>query len=196
MKRVCDILLALIVGVLFFPVVVLTAVMVFASLGLPLLFVQRRAGQGGEVFALYKWRSMSNETDANGELLPDDMRVTPVGRLVRRLRVDELPSLLNILVGDLSFVGPRPLPPTMEINQMFGQARLMVRPGLTGLSQVSGNTLLSNHEKLAVDIYYIGHHSLIGDFRIVWETFITVLRGERRNELLIRHALDEMEKMV
>lgn len=195
-KRLLDIALAISVGFLFFPVIILTAAMVFVSLGLPLLFVQHRAGHGGETFPLYKWRSMSNAIDANGELLPDNQRVTRIGLLVRRLRVDELPSLLNILRGDLSFVGPRPLPSAAPINQMLGQARLAVRPGLTGLSQVSGNTLLSNQEKLAVDLYYIGHHSPPGDLLIVWKTLVTVLKGELRNEPLIRHALKEMEEMV
>lgn len=196
MKRLWDVALAVIVGVLFFPVIVVTAVLVLASLGVPLLFVQRRAGRGGEIFALYKWRSMSNAADAKGDLLPDEVRVTRVGRLVRRLRIDELPSLLNILRGDLSFVGPRPLPSTLAINQMFGQARLAVRPGLTGLSQVSGNTLLSDREKLAVDLYYIRHHSLVGDLLIVGQTLVTVVTGERRDEPLIRAAMEELEEMA
>lgn len=196
MKRLCDVVLAIIVGVLFFPVILVTAIMVFASLGRPLLFTQRRAGLGGTTFVIYKWRSMSNAADANGEPLPDDMRVTRTGELIRRLRVDELPSLLNILQGDLSFVGPRPLPLTLPINQMFDGARLAVRPGLTGLAQVSGNTLLTDQEKLAVDMHYIGHHSLAGDFRIVWRTLVTVVQGERRDEALISRAKDELETML
>lgn len=194
MKRLSDILLALILGLVFLPVIAVTAIMVHASLGRPLLFTQRRAGRGGATFALFKWRSMTNTTDPDGQLLPDGERVTRVGRLIRRLRIDELPSVLNILRGELSFVGPRPLPATSPINQARGQARLAVRPGLTGLAQVSGNTLLSDWEKLAVDLHYIRAHTLVGDLAIIWQTLITVIGGEKRNEPLIRRALDEMEK--
>src|SRR5690606_26169124 len=112
------------------------------SLGRPLLFRQTRSGMGGRTFALLKWRSMSNATDAHGELLPDEQRLTLFGLLIRRLRIDELPSVINILRGDLSFVGPRPLPASHPINHERNGARLMLRPGLTGLAQVSGNTLL------------------------------------------------------
>lgn len=194
MKRLSDIVLALMLGLVFLPVIVVTAFMVLASLGRPLLFMQRRAGRGGTTFALFKWRSMNNATDADGQPLPDEERVTRAGRLIRRLRIDELPSVLNILRGELSFVGPRPLPATSPINQARGQARLAVRPGLTGLAQVSGNTLLSDEEKLAVDLHYIRTHTLVGDLAIIWQTLVTVVGGERRNEPLIRRALDEMEK--
>lgn len=194
MKRLIDIILALVLAIIFSPVIAVTAIMVFASLGSPILFRQVRAGLKGRSFALLKWRSMSNATDAEGVPLPDEQRVTPVGLLIRRLRVDELPSVINILRGDLSFVGPRPLPASNSINQERGGARLALRPGLTGLAQVSGNTLLSDREKLAVDLYYIRTRGLIGDFVIIWQTVLTVLRGERRNEETIRQALDMMEK--
>lgn len=194
MKRLSDIVLALILGLLFLPVIAVTAIMVLASLGRPLLFMQQRAGRGGGMFALFKWRSMNNATDADGQLLPDDERVTPVGRLIRRLRIDELPSVFNILRGELSFVGPRPLPATSSINQARGQARLAIRPGLTGLAQVSGNTLLTDEEKLALDLHYIRGHTLVGDLAIIWQTLVTVTGGERRDERLIRHALGEMEE--
>ena len=194
MKRLSDIVLALILGLVFLPVMTVTAVMVLVSLGRPLLFLQRRAGCGGATFALFKWRSMNDVTDADGRPLPDEERVTRIGRMIRRLRIDELPSVLNILRGELSFVGPRPLPATSPINQARGQARLAVRPGLTGLAQVSGNTLLSDEEKLAVDLHYIRAHTPVGDLAIIWQTLVTVIGGEKRNEPLIRRALDEMEK--
>ena len=194
MKRFSDVVLALSLCIAFLPVIAVTAILVFASLGSPIIFVQKRAGRGGRIFALLKWRSMTNATAKDGELLPDDERVTPVGLLIRRLRIDELPSVLNILRGDLSFVGPRPLPAIAPINQAFGGARLTVHPGLTGLAQVSGNTLLSNEEKLAIDLHYIGKRSFLGDLVIIWWTVVTVVRGERRDELLIQRALTEMEK--
>lgn len=193
MKRLSDIVLALLLGILFFPVIAVTAVMVFLSVGRPLLFRQARAGRGGKEFTLLKWRSMGEATDDEGRLLPDEERVTATGRFIRRSRVDELPSVLNILAGDLSFVGPRPLPAASPINQDKDGARLAVRPGLTGLAQVSGNILLSGQEKLAVDLHYIRNRSLAGDFVIIWRTLLTVLFGERRDETLIRRALAEME---
>lgn len=194
MKRASDIILALVAALLLSPVMLVTAIMVFVSLGRPLLFRQMRAGAKGRPFALLKWRSMSNAVGANGELLPDDERVTRAGQIIRRLRVDELPSVANIVRGDLSFVGPRPLPAGNPINQARNGARLAIRPGLTGLAQVSGNTRLSDLEKLAVDLYYIRTCSLIGDFVIIWRTILTVIKGEKRDEAIIGRALDMMEK--
>lgn len=193
MKRLSDVVLALLLGIVSSPVMVATAAMVFFSLGRPLIFVQRRAGRRGEEFALLKWRSMNDAAGSDGQPLSDEERVTPVGLLIRRLRIDELPSVLNILRGDLSFVGPRPLPASADINQQLNGARLAVRPGLTGLAQVSGNTLLSNEEKLAIDLYYIRNHGLAGDLLIIWQTLVTVLAGERRNEELIDCANRQME---
>lgn len=193
-KRLSDVVFALILAAAFFPVISVTAIMVFSSLGRPLLFIQQRAGLGGRTFALFKWRSMTNAVGVDGQPLPDDQRVTPTGRLLRRLRIDELPSIINILRGELSFVGPRPLPASSPINQAFGQARLAALPGLTGLAQVSGNTLLSNDEKLAIDLYYIRSRTFFGDLAIIWQTLLTVAGGERRNELLISRALTEMEQ--
>lgn len=195
-KRLSDVMLALILGVAFFPVILLTAILVLSSLGRPMLFVQQRAGFGGEAFGLYKWRSMTNAVGVDGQPLPDDQRTPPVGRVLRRLRVDELPSIINILRGELSFVGPRPLPASSPINQVCGRARLAARPGLTGLAQVSGNTLLSDDEKLAVDLYYIRSRTFVRDLVIIWQTLLTVVGGERRNELLISRALTDMEKVA
>jgi lipopolysaccharide/colanic/teichoic acid biosynthesis glycosyltransferase len=194
MKRVFDITFALITGLVFSPVIIVTAIMVFVSLGRPLLFRQERAGASGRTIVLLKWRSMSNATSVDGKLLADDERVTRIGRVIRRLRVDELPSVANIVRGDLSFVGPRPLPASNPINHASGGARLAVRPGLTGLAQVSGNTLLSDVEKLAVDLHYIRTYSLARDLVIIWRTILTVLRGERRDEMIIGQALDMMER--
>lgn len=193
MKRLMDIGLALVLAIAFAPVMVVTAVMVLVSLGRPVLFRQVRAGLKGSEFALLKWRSMSNARDTQGELLSDELRVTSVGRMIRRLRIDELPSVVNILRGDLSFVGPRPLPASNQINRELDGARLAVRPGLTGLAQVSGNTLLSDHEKLAVDLYYVCNRTLACDLAIIWRTFLTVLRGERRDEVTIARAVGALE---
>src|SRR5690606_21305435 len=170
LKRLLDIGLALLLGLSFLPVLAITALLVFASLGRPILFKQVRAGINGREFTLLKWRSMTDARDARGELLPDPDRMTLVGRLIRRIRIDELPSIINILRGDLSFVGPRPLPSGNPINLAYNGARLACRPGLTGLAQVSGNTLLSDREKLAVDLHYIRTCTIRNDIAIVWRT--------------------------
>jgi lipopolysaccharide/colanic/teichoic acid biosynthesis glycosyltransferase len=196
MKRASDIFLSFLLTVLFFPVFMLTAVAVLVSLGRPIIFTQMRAGKGGREFRLLKWRSMSDATDEAGRLLPDEQRTTAVGHAIRRLRVDELPSVINIIRGDLSFVGPRPLPLVSPINQAWGGARLKIRPGLTGLAQVSGNTQLSDEEKLAVDLYYVATQSYFGDLLIIWRTALTVIGGERRDEPLIRRAVRNLEKRI
>lgn len=193
MKRLMDIGLALVLAIALAPVMVVTAIMVLASLGSPVLFRQVRVGLKGREFTLLKWRSMSNARDVRGDLLPDEQRVTSVGRMIRRLRIDELPSVVNILRGDLSFVGPRPLPASNPINRELDGARLAVRPGLTGLAQISGNTLLSDREKLAVDLYYVRNRTLTCDFAIIWRTVLTVLHGERRDEVTIARAVEAME---
>lgn len=158
-------------------------------MGRPVLFRQIRAGQFAREFTLVKFRSMRNAYDQEGLPLPDNVRVTTVGRILRRYRLDELPELWMIAVGDMSFVGPRPLPLSIIDADGMLQHRCRVRPGLTGLSQVSGNTLLSNSEKFAVDLYYVDHQSLQGDICILLATFATIVSGERRNEPLIRKAL-------
>jgi len=195
LKRLLDIGLALLLGLSFLPVLAITALLVFASLGRPILFKQVRAGINGREFTLLKWRSMTDARDARGELLPDPDRMTLVGRLIRRIRIDELPSIINILRGDLSFVGPRPLPSGNPINLAYNGARLACRPGLTGLAQVSGNTLLSDREKLAVDLHYIRTCTIRNDIAIVWRTVLTVIRGERRDEALIQQAVRDMENI-
>jgi lipopolysaccharide/colanic/teichoic acid biosynthesis glycosyltransferase len=158
----------------------LTAGIIWAALGRPLLFRQVRSGLGREPFTLVKFRTMRELRDATGSLLPDRERETAATRLIRRLRLDEIPQLLAIAAGEMRFVGPRPLKPeTVDAFGPLGEVRASVPPGLTGWAQVNGNTRLTDTEKLALDIWYVDHRSLALDARIVLLTVATLLFGER-----------------
>lgn len=157
-----------------------TALAVWVSLGRPLMFSQTRCGQGGRPFRIMKFRSMTDKRDANGTLLPDAARQTPVSRALRRSRLDETPQLLTILKGDMAFVGPRPLMrDTIERHGDIGAKRCTVRPGFTGWAQISGNTTLSEEDKLALDLWYVAHRSTLLDLRILAETVKVLMLGER-----------------
>ena len=188
-KRLFDIGISILGLVFSAPVMFGLALAVFISIGRPILFRQVRSGLGGVEFTLAKFRSMRNDYDSNGMLLPDDERLTATGRFMRRYRFDELPELLLIARGDMSFVGPRPLPQSLIKAHGVLLARSRVLPGLTGLAQVSGNTLLTDNEKFAIDLYYVDHMSGLRDLQIILKTAATVFRGEKRNEPLIREAL-------
>ena len=160
--------------------------MVFVDVGSPVLFWQQRAGQGARELQLYKLRTLRPPFDRGGGRIPEERRLSWIGRLLRRTRIDELPQLLNVLVGDMSLIGPRPLlardqPPSSAL-------RLAVRPGITGWAQVNGGTLLSPTEKEALDIWYIRNASLWIDLRIIGMTFLMLLRGERRSEKALAEA--------
>jgi lipopolysaccharide/colanic/teichoic acid biosynthesis glycosyltransferase len=158
----------------------LTAFVVWRALGRPLMFRQTRAGLGMRTFIIEKFRTMRDGRDASGALLPDHLRETPATRLLRRLRLDELPQLLAVLRGDMAFVGPRPLlPETIHAFGEVGRLRCTVRPGATGWAQVSGNSRLTDAQKLALDIWYIDHRSFALDIRILLLTVVTLIRGER-----------------
>lgn len=164
------------------PVVALLGLGVLFSMGRPVLFRQERAGLHGRPFTLLKLRSMREALDAAGHPLPDEARVTGFGRFLRRSRLDELPGLWNVARGDMDFVGPRPLlPVTIAGLGASGEERGRVRPGLTGWSQVNGNTLLSLDEKIALDLWYVRHASLWLDLRILALTAWVMIGGERRS---------------
>ncbi|MDQ4087620.1 MAG: sugar transferase [Pseudomonadota bacterium] len=171
------------------PVMLIVAALVLADLGRPVLFRQVRTGRWGVPFTMTKFRTMREAHDPSGAPLPDELRVTAVGRLLRRFRLDETPELLMVLTGRMSLVGPRPLPPEILGTIPRSAERLGVRPGLTGLAQVSGNTLLTNHEKVAIDIHYSRTWSLGLDLRILLKTVVMLAIGSRRDEVLIREAL-------
>lgn len=189
MARWQELLVAGALLVLTLPFRLLTAGLLLAHLGRPLMFRQPRVGQGGRVILVPKFRTMSEACGPDGRLLPDAQRQTPVSGIVRRLRLDELPQLDRILAGDMALVGPRPLlESTLRGFGALGVIRNTVRPGLTGWAQVSGNTRLSDDEKLALDLWYVAHRSPGLDLRILGDTVGVALRGERRREERLRAA--------
>lgn len=171
------------------PFQAVAAALLRRQLGPPVMFRQTRAGREGRVIVVSKFRTMTDARDAAGALLPDDQRQTRLTRWVRRLRVDELPQLIAVMDGRMALVGPRPLlPQTVAGFGALGRVRNSVRPGVTGWAQVSGNTRLSDDEKLALDLWYVAHRSLALDLRILLETVLVPLRGEVRAEGRLRSA--------
>lgn len=167
----------------------LTALVVRCFLGKPLIFEQLRAGLGKKPFRIQKFRTMHDHRDDAGNLLPDLDRETVVTRFLRRSRLDELPQLFAIVRGDMSFIGPRPLlPETIESLGDLGCIRCSVRPGLTGWAQVSGNTRLSEAQRLSLDIWYIENRNLTLDLLILVKTIVTLIRGERVDSTEIAKA--------
>ncbi len=182
-KRPQDFLCALLAIIVFSPVMIVTSMLVKTKLGSPVLFAQERPGKDGKVFKLYKFRTMTDEKDENGELLPDEVRLTSFGRRLRSTSLDELPELFNMLKGDMSVVGPRPLLASYLTRYNEYQARRHeVRPGLTGLAQVHGRNGISWDEKFRWDVEYVDHVTFIGDWKIIFKTVKTVLKREGVSE--------------
>lgn len=178
-KRLFDFSLALILTLILLPLMLVIALAIRLKLGAPVLFTQLRPGFRARPFEIYKFRTMSEERGADGKLLVDDERLRGVGRLLRRLSLDELPQLLNVLKGELSFVGPRPL--LMEYLPRYSEAqshRHDVAPGITGWAQIHGRNAISWDEKFELDLWYVKHHSFALDLRILGLTALKVLRGE------------------
>ncbi|MEY9773446.1 sugar transferase [Sinorhizobium fredii] len=191
LKRVVECALGGMLVILCLPLMAVTAIVVWASLGLPLFFTQARAGAGMRVFTVAKFRTMTAARGPDGALLPDHMRQAAATAVLRRLRFDELPQLLAVLTGDMSIVGPRPLPlATVASFGDLGRLRSLVAPGMTGWAQVNGNTLLSDEEKIALDLWYVAHASLWLDVRILLLTLKTIVFGERVNEKHLKSAME------
>ena len=178
-KRPMDFILALIGIIVLSPVLLIIAILVRIKLGSPVLFKQGRPGLNERIFTIYKFRTMTNERDENGELLPDSMRLTKFGKFLRSTSLDELPELFNILKGDMSFVGPRPLS-VMYLPYYTEEERLRhsVRPGLTGLSQINGRNTVNWEERFAYDIEYVNNITFINDMKIILKTILVVLKRE------------------
>jgi lipopolysaccharide/colanic/teichoic acid biosynthesis glycosyltransferase len=175
LKRVFDFILACLAGVILLIPLMILAVIIKVKLGSPVFFVQERLGIEGNIFTLYKFRSMTDQTDKNGKLLSDEERLTRFGKKLRATSLDELPEIINILKGDMSFVGPRPLLIRYLTRYNKTQLRRMeVRPGLTGLAQVSGRNALSWNERFDLDIHYVDNYSFCMDVKIFIKTFAKV----------------------
>lgn len=179
MKRFLDVLLSGAALVLFSPLLLVLGILVRRRLGSPVLFKQPRPGLNGQLFTLMKFRTMTDERGPDGELLPDSMRLTPFGRWLRATSLDELPTLWNVLRGDMSLVGPRPLLPRYLDRYSFRQARRHeVRPGLTGWAQVNGRNAVGWDERLEMDVWYVENRSLLLDLQILALTVKQVLKRD------------------
>ena len=178
-KRVFDLTAGSLLAILTLPVQMIVGVLVRLRLGSPVVFSQVRPGRGGRPFAMLKFRTMTDERGADGQLLPDADRLPAFGQFLRSTSLDELPELLNVVKGDMSLVGPRPLLMTYLPRYNARQARRHeVRPGLTGLAQVSGRNKLTWDEKLELDAWYVDHVSFALDVRILWRTLTSVIRRD------------------
>lgn len=176
-KRLVDIVCSLTVIVLLSWLYVIVAVLVKTKLGSPVIFCQQRPGKNGEIFKLYKFRTMTDERDENGDLLPDDVRLTEFGKMLRASSLDELPELFNILKGDMSLIGPRPL--LVSYLPWYTEEeshRHDVRPGLSGLAQVNGRNFVDWDRRLQYDVEYVNKITFIGDIKIIWMTIANVLK--------------------
>ena len=182
MKRIVDIFISLIALIILFPVFLLVCYKVRKHLGLPVFFLQERSGKNGELFKMIKFRSMKDAIDKNGNLLPDDQRITPFGQKLRSTSLDEMPQLINVLKGDMSIVGPRPmLKEFVELYSPEQARRLEVRPGMTGLAQVSGRNELDYNERFKCDVWYVDNHSVLIDFKIMFKTVAVMTKREGIN---------------
>lgn len=178
-KRLLDILISLTFIVLFSWLYLILVILVRIKLGSPVLFCQERPGYNEKIFTLYKFRTMTDKRDENGMLLPDSERLTRFGSMLRSTSLDELPEMFNILKGDMSLIGPRPL--LVEYLPYYTEEerlRHSVRPGLTGLAQVSGRNYLAWDKRLAKDVEYVNHISFIMDIRIIIKTIMVVFKKE------------------
>ncbi|MBP3951520.1 sugar transferase [Bacillus suaedae] len=179
MKRSFDLIVSLICSLCLMPFAILIATGIKIKLGSPILFRQQRPGLNGKPFYLYKFRTMSNERDKNGNLLPDDKRLNSFGLFLRRYSIDEIPQLLNVIRGKLSLVGPRPL--LMDYLPLYTEEqrkRHQVRPGITGWAQVNGRNMISWEEKFALDVWYVENRSFFLDLKIIFLTVYKVLKSE------------------
>lgn len=178
-KRLLDIIISLIALILLSPVMLIVAILVRIKLGSPVIFKQERPGKDEKIFKLYKFRSMSDKKDENGNLLPDSQRLTKFGKILRATSLDELPELVNILKGEMSLIGPRPLAvcylPYYNENE---KKRHTVRPGLTGLAQINGRNALNWEERFNYDIQYVENITFLNDMKILFKTALKVIKRE------------------
>lgn len=191
LKRLFDLMFAIIVIICLLPVLIIVSLLIRLKLGSPVLFSQKRPGLNERIFTLYKFRSMTNKVDKDGLLLPDKLRLTKFGRFLRNSSLDELPELINIIKGEMSFVGPRPLaedylPHYTEKERL----RHSVRPGLTGLAQINGRNTINWEERFSYDIKYVEKMSFSLDLSILLKTFINVFKSKDIGERGVDAPID------
>jgi lipopolysaccharide/colanic/teichoic acid biosynthesis glycosyltransferase len=179
LKRFLDVVFAITLVILLLPIFVIVALLVFFFLSKKIFFIQKRIGLNNRFFFIYKFKTMTEDEDENGELLPDIVRLTKLGKNLRRLSLDELPQLWNIIKGDMSFVGPRPLlPEYLELYSDYQIRRHESMPGITGWAQVNGRNAISWEEKFNLDVWYVDNHSFKLDLKILWKTVIKVIKRD------------------
>ena len=177
LKSLFDKTLALFLIILFSPIYIVVSLLIFFKMGSPILFRQKRPGYKEKIFGIYKFRTMTNEKDEFGNLLPDDKRLVGIGKFIRSTSLDELPQLFNVLKGEMSFVGPRPL--LEEYIPLYNEKqkrRHDVKPGITGWAQVNGRNAISWEQKFDYDVWYVDNQSFLLDIKILWLTFLKVVK--------------------
>lgn len=182
-KRLQAIVLSLIAIIILSPILLITYLLVRVKFGKPAIFIQKRVGKDGKVFDLYKFRTMTNQRDEDGKLLPDDQRLTSFGKKLRSTSLDELPELFNVLKGDMALIGPRPL--LVKYLPLYNdeQARRHeVRPGLTGYAQVNGRNTITWEDRFKLDVEYIDNVTFLNDWKIIFKTIKTVFKREGISE--------------
>ena len=178
-KSLLDKFLALILIILFAPIMIIVAILIYLWDGRPVIFTQERPGLNEKIFKIYKFRTMTNEKDEFGNLLPDEKRLKGIGKIIRSLSLDELPQLFNVLKGDMSFIGPRPLlPEYLPLYNETQRKRHLVKPGITGLAQVKGRNAISWRKKFKYDVFYVNHLSFKLDLYIICQTILKVIKRE------------------
>ena len=190
-KRLLDILLSLLILVCFFWLYIILAILVRVKLGSPVLFKQPRPGKDEKIFNMYKFRTMTDEKDENGNLLPDEVRLTAFGKKLRSTSLDELPEFFNILKGDMSFIGPRPL--LVKYLPYYNdreRLRHSVRPGLTGYAQAHGRNAISWEKKFEYDVWYVEHLTFLTDIKVIIDTVKTVLSHDG----VVLNALEDFDE--
>ena len=177
LKRLFDIILGVILIILFLPFYIVVSLLILLKMGRPIFFKQYRPGYREKIFGIYKFRTMTNKKDENGVLLPDEQRLVGVGKFIRSTSLDELPQIFNVLKGEMSFVGPRPL--LVEYLPLYNEEqkkRHNVKPGITGWAQVNGRNAISWEQKFAYDVWYVENQSFLLDMKILWMTFLKVVK--------------------
>ena len=178
-KPLLDKLFSLVLIIIFLPIMILIGIAIYLWDKKPIIFTQERPGYKGKIFKIYKFRTMTNEKDENGNLLPDEKRLKGIGKFIRSTSLDELPQLFNVLKGDMSFVGPRPL--LVKYLPLYNdrqKKRHDVKPGITGWAQVNGRNAISWEQKFEYDVWYVEHISFLLDMKILWMTFLKVIKRD------------------